>query len=302
MKKIDFWTDSSQSAAEESVDFDNLHINPTDINDFIIKNQNKFASIEPIYKQYNASLKQIPNTRKTIMSAKRAKDKLFYELIQLAQPPYPLDYGLANQKALITFFLKEFNPYICKHTLSNLNTSGTIHDLPKFQRYFNHKGKPTDNIEIVNHLSNMLHLLDIDISSQKVMPLILDMLYETVTIENISSYTNGAHKEKYSSIPWIKGTIEDPDYIFGFDADITNSIEPDLIFVRNTGKGTTSQPYMHHYVALVRHTDSNKYSIKSQFPLKKDSSKKGQNTVSNIENKINKSKVIYTKNGVRAPF
>lgn len=302
MKKIDFWTNSSNGIADESVDFDSsLLVQATGIDKFI-ETQCNFASIEPIHKQYDKVLKRISKTRETIMSAKRAKDKLFHELVRFAQPPYPLAYAHVNQKALITLFLQEFNPYVYIHSLSSLKTSGTIHDLNKLEQYFVNKGSFTDSIEIVNYLSNMLHLIDINVPSAQIMPLIIDMLYEAVTIDNIAGYTKGSHVEKYSSIAWIKGTIEDPDYIFGVDADTTDSIKPDLIFVRNTGKGTTNQPYMHHYVALARHGKSNKYSLKSQFPLKKDSSKKGTNAVSNIENKIDKNKVIYTKNGVKAPF
>jgi hypothetical protein len=230
-------------------------------------------------KKYNKLLKQIPKTRKNIEQIKHIKDTIIHSLIDKIKPPYYLRVEDINYRAIVTHFLFKFT----NKSRIILSLSDFLYDdiNPEYKKSLEKIfcGK-NNTITIMTNIENIFHLMDFKKDS-KTSEYLGDILYDKLKIHDTRHLkdTITSFKAKIASLPWLIDTLKKPDLIYDKNADLTKNINPDLVFVRNTGDGSNKEKYMHHYIALIQHKDKSGiaknpsiYTILSQFALEKHTS------------------------------
>ena len=143
-------------------------------------------------------------------------------------------------------------------------------------------------------------MINIDKKDAKEKQVLEQMIYDTL---DYGKYVTNEHgfKAKVSSVPWIKQTLENPDFIYDEDSIIAKKLNFTLAFIRETGCGNSSEKYMYHLVGLKR-IKGNHYTLISQFPIEKDRdfSKDGLK-ISQLHKYVQCDKPLYIRNNKEIP-
>ena len=256
---------------------------------------------------YNKKLEEIKNLRKEILSIKYSKDQLLNKLLEICEPPVYLSHKFFNYKALVLYFIRNYNSQAIKIQKQFLDNSAdknfTEYEEKIFQSQFDH-------IIIKTNLDSLLHLINID--KEKIRPhrIFEQMIYGTLEYGEHTG-SEGMFQSKVESIAWVKNTLTNPHFIYGKDTNTSKKLDFDFAFIRETGLGTKSQPYMYHLVGLRqeynKHNRKNKniYNIVSQFPIEKDKSIKivgDENITSQLSNYVLCNKPLYKQNDKKLPL
>ena len=158
-------------------------------------------------------------------------------------------------------------------------------------------------ITIKTEINNLFHLINIPnkhIRSKKIHE---RMIYD---ILEFGSYAENKQlfKSKIASLAWVKQTLLKPDFIYEKDTIIAKQLKFDLLFVRESGIGTKTKPYMYHLVGLkaIGKPQDKKYVIVSQFPIEKDRYySSGDNKISSLHNYVQCNRPFFVREGVELP-
>lgn len=249
-------------------------------------------------KKYNSFMKKIPKTRENLNHIKWIKDLIIHDLIDKIKPPLYLRLDSINYRAIITHYLLKFT----NKSRIILKLEDFIYDgiedkmKKKLEEIFCGEN---NTITILTSIENIFHLMDFK-KDKKTHEYLGDILYEELKIHDTRHVKDiASFKAKIASLPWLVDTLKKPDLIYDKDADLTEKINPDLVFVRNTGNGSEKEKYMHHYVALTLLRKKNGevsrpavYQILSQFGLEKHTRSK----MSYLYTKVKINGEIYMRN------
>lgn len=287
-------TRDSVETEELTLDTNNLNFDIT-----LLKSKNLTEITTELIK-YDKLIKKIPKTRANINKIKDIKDSIIHFLIDEIKPPYFLRLKDVNYRAIVSHYLFKFtNKSRLIIKLEELNISHLTEDKQeKLKKIFCNKN---DSIVIRTNIENIFHLMDFT-KIKKSHEYLGDILYERLKIHDTRHVKDiESFESKIASLPWLIDTLKYPDMIFDNTADISKNINPDLIFVRNTGDGSNKEPYMHHYVGLSIPKDKNGnivnhgvYTILTQFGTKKHTSSK----ISYLFKKVKINEEIYKRKGV----
>jgi len=251
--------------------------------------------------EYKDKLGEIQNTRKEIANTKHAKDKILYQMIENAKPPVSLKHSMFNYKALVLYFMHNFRDTTqlkLDELISKADSSLTKFD--KLKELFNANGQ----LLINTHLDTLLHLINIDKGSSKATSILESMIYETIDYGDMIKDVN-LFKNKVAVISWVKETITNPDFIYSGENIIATNLKFELGFYRQTGQGTSSEPFMYHFVGMKLIKKGN-YTLISQFPIERDrkaTTKRGDGKkVSCLHNFVQCNKPIYVKKDMIIPI
>lgn len=261
-----------------------------------LSEKNVIESTEEL-KKYNSYMKKIPKTRKNLNHIKWIKDLIIHDLIDKVKPPLYLKLDIINYRAIITHYLLKFtNKSRIVLKLEDFIYEG-IEDKMKNKLEEIFCGE-NNTIIILTSIENIFHLMDFK-KDKKTHEYLGDILYEKLKIHDTRHVKDTeSFKAKIASLPWLLDTLKKPDLIYDKDADLTEKINPDLVFVRNTGNGSEKEKYMHHYVALTllrkKTGESSKphvYQILSQFGLQRHTNSK----MSYLYKKVKINEEIYKR-------
>ena len=247
--------------------------------------------------KYISNLAALKNTKTLILNLKYTKDNLLCQVIENTNSPRYLRHSLFNYKALVLYFMRNY-----KNTQKLFFENFEINKLPNIDLnklkdiYFLNESF----ISINTHLDTLLHLINIDKKDAKEKQVLEQMIYDTL---DYGKYVTNEHgfKAKVSSVPWIKQTLENPDFIYDEDSIIAKKLNFTLAFIRETGSGSSSEKYMYHLVGLKR-IKGNHYTLISQFPIEKDRdfSKDGLK-ISQLHKYVQCDKPLYIRNNKEIP-
>jgi len=247
---------------------------------------------------YNAKLSSLKQTREILSSAKYTKDNLLCKVIELTVPPKYLKHEMYNYKALVLYFMREFQKNTKLYIKNfDVNKEPSSSNTTLYKSLFQRKNFFTINTK----LDTLLHLINIDKDAVRTENILEQMLYDTI---EYGAYSQSKHifKAKVASIVWLKNTIINPDFIYDKDAIIAKHLKFDFAFVRQTGTGKGKEKYMYHLVGIKR-IKENYYTVVSQFPIEKDqqASKKGS-IISGLHSIILCDQPIYIKSHTTIPL
>ena len=208
------------------------------------------------------------------------RDNLLCKLIEETNPPYYLRDKLFNYRAILLYFIENFN-----------NDISII--IPKTGQ----------KITIITTTDNLFHLLNIP---NKKGYLQKEKIHSKIIYDRLEfcNYGKNSHhfKPKIASIGWVKNTLKEPDFIYDKKANISKKLNFDFLFLREVGKGTKTEPYMYHLVAIKQRHNSPNYVINSQFPIEKDKQYSfGDKKISRLYNFVHCDKPIFQKVGKLLP-
>jgi hypothetical protein len=241
--------------------------------------KNHIETLQLSVQEYNKKLLEIDES-KTISNLFYERDTLLCKIIEECKPPYYIRHKLFNYRAILLYFIENFNNDISIY-------------IPKF-------GK---KINIITTTDNLFHLLNIP---NKKGYLQKERIHSQIIYDRLEFCNHGAYshhfKPKIASIGWVKETLKEPDFIYDSHANISKKLNFDFLFVREVGKGTKTEPYMYHLVAIKKRHNSASYVINSQFPIEKDKEYSfGENKVSRLHTFVNCDKTIFQKEGMLLP-
>jgi hypothetical protein len=195
---------------------------------------------------YNRELLEKQGSVDTLNNLQYERDNLLCKIIEECKPPYYIKHGLFNYRAILLYFIENFNNDITIDILE-----------PK--------------INIITTTDNLFHLLNIPnkkgyLQKERIHA---KMVYNILEFRNYGENSNH-FKPKIASIGWVKDPLTNPDFVYDKSVNISKNLKFDFLFVREVGKGTKSQPYMYHLVAIKKRHKSYGYVINSQFPIEKD--------------------------------
>lgn len=300
MEKTIIYNDETNDTNNEISIINNLSKSYEDIENYlpqIINSTENYKELVKLAKEYNSKLNEIKNARIEIINTKHAKDLVLNKIIELSQAPIYLDYKIFNYKSLVLYFMNNFRDNTMIHfNYLRTNAEDSLSDINKLEMFFHDEKK---RISVNTHLDTLLHLINIDKDKIKATEIIEKMIYGKLNYgEQIKSQEQ--FKSKIASIPWVKKTLLSPDYIYDKDNLTAVSLEADLLFIREVGNGTKTQPYIYHLLGL-RYTGNFNYTLVSQFPIEKDRINSKDETISILHKYVNCNKAIYVKKGKEIP-
>ena len=235
--------------------------------------------LQRVAKEYIIHLQDVASDVNEINRIRYELDSTLSQIIEKSEPPYFLDYKLFNYKALLLYFMQNFR--------NNIKVQIPTIDL---------------NINVNINIENLFHLVNIKNKNSYIRK---NKIHEKVIYDILKFQDYGenekAFKNKIASIAWLKNTLQSPDLIYDESANCSKYFNFDLLFVRECGMGTKSQPYMYHLVGL-RKTSRDRYVVISQFPIEKDRQRSSETQkVSRLYCNVDVNKPIYKKDGVVLP-
>lgn len=236
--------------------------------------------LQQLVKELNREIEEKKDIVEVINNLQYRRDNLLCELITKSIPPFYIKYKLFNYRAILLYFIENFN--------NDLSI-----EIPQLGR----------KINIVTTTDNLFHLLNIPnkkgyLQKEKIHSKII---YDRLEFRNYGK--NEKHFEpKIASIGWVKSTLKEPDFIYDKSANISTNLKFDFLFVREVGKGTKTEPYMYHLVAIRKRRKSSDYVLISQFPIEKDREYSfGEKKISRLHNFVHCNKPIFKKEGKTVP-
>lgn len=257
-----------------------------------------FSDISSEIHKYNSKLSSLKDTRKILSSVKYTKDNLLCKVIELTIPPKYLKHEMYNYKALVLYFMREFQ----KNTKLNVqdfdsNKKAGTSNTTLFKSLFQRETSLTIN----TNLDTLLHLININKGAVKSEKILEQMIYDTIQYGE-HSQSRHLFKAKVASIAWLKKTIMQPDLIYDENAIVAKNLKFDFAFVRQTGTGKGKEKYMYHIVGIKR-IRKNYYTVVSQFPIERDSKVSNEGTIiSELHKSVKCDEYIYIKENVDTPL
>ena len=271
--------DSTEKLLEECL-LDDLSVEHSSVQNFINAKKEHDKELLDLAKEYQNKLAEIKRIRGSVKSIKYAKDNLLCRVIELCEPPFYLKHDMFNYKALILYFMRNFRD----------NTPVKITEIDF-------------KITVVTNIDNLFHLINIPnkhIRSEKIHE---RMIYDVLEFGDYSGKRQ-LFESKIASLAWVKQTLLKPDFIYEKDTIIAKQLNFDLLFVRESGAGTKSRPYMYHLVGLkaIGNPKYKKYVIVSQFPIEKDRYfSSGDKKVSSLHNYVQCNRPFFIREDVELP-
>ena len=271
--------DSTEKLLEECL-LDDLSVEHSSVQNFINAKKEHDKELLDLAKEYQKKLAEIKRTRGSVKSIKYAKDNLLCRVIELCEPPFYLKHDMFNYKALILYFMRNFRD----------NTVVKISEIDF-------------KITVVTNIANLFHLINIPNKHIRSENIHERMIYDVLEFGDYSGKRQ-LFESKIASLAWVKQTLLKPDFIYEKDTIIAKQLNFDLLFVRESGAGTKSRPYMYHLVGLkaIGNPKYKKYVIVSQFPIEKDRYfSSGDEKVSSLHNYVQCNRAFFIRDGVELP-
>lgn len=208
----------------------------------------EIKNLQKLVQEYNEELLKIDSSKK-ISNLFYERDKKLCEIIEKCKPPYYIKYKLFNYRAILLYFIENFK-----------NDMNII--IPEID----------NKINIITTTDNLFHLLNIPNKGKYLQRerIHAKIIYDQLEFRNYKGGKAEHFEHKIASIGWVKDTLEQPDFVYDKHVNISKNLKFDFLFVRESGKGTKSYPYMYHLVAIKKRDRRYNYVINSQFPIKKD--------------------------------
>ena len=283
--------DSTEKLLEECR-LDDLSVKDNSVQDFINSKKDYDKELLDLAKEYQNKLAEIKRTRGSIKNIKYAKDNLLCRVIELCEPPFYLKHDMFNYKAILLYFMRDFYG-ATKIESSKINS-------PQLQKKF-FRGKR--EVNIVTNINSLFHLVNIPNKDNYIRKERIHerMMYDILEFDNYGKHED-SFKSKIASIGWLKKTLQEPDFIYDRSVKLSPNLEFDFLFVRETGRGSKTQKYMYHVVALSD-IKNGRFIIRSQFPLEKDRkrTKQCKENISMLHKHVKCNEPIYQKDGIELP-
>jgi len=237
--------------------------------------------LQLLVRNKNERLLESKDTPSTLNLLQYERDNILCKLIEGCKPPYFIKDKLFNYRAILIYFIENFN--------NDIKIK-----IPKIEK----------KINIITTVDNLFHLLNIPnkkgyLQKERIHTKIV---YDILEFRNYGENPNH-FKPKIASIGWVKDTLINPDFIYDKKVNVSKNLKFDFLFIREVGNGTKSQPYMYHLVSIVKKRNSYGYVINSQFPIEKDRklSSKYEKKISRLHNFVECSKPIFKREGKNIP-